>query len=45
MKIPQTVNKVPGGLMVAPMLIGILVNTFTPEAEPDFLPSPEEKLR
>ena len=32
MKIVQTVNKVPGGLMVVPMFIGILVNTFAPDA-------------
>ena len=32
MKILQTVNKVPGGLMVVPMFIGILVNTFAPVA-------------
>ena len=32
MKILQTVNKVPGGLMVVPMFIGILVNTFAPDA-------------
>jgi len=32
MKILQTINKVPGGLMVVPMFMGILVNTFAPEA-------------
>ena len=32
MKILQTINKVPGGLMVVPMFIGILVNTFAPDA-------------
>ena len=32
MKILQTINNVPGGLMVVPMFIGILVNTFAPDA-------------
>ncbi|MBV8766842.1 MAG: 2-keto-3-deoxygluconate permease, partial [Hyphomicrobiales bacterium] len=30
MRILQTINKVPGGLMVVPMFIGMLINTFTP---------------
>ena len=30
MKILATVKKVPGGLMVIPLLIGVIVNTFTP---------------
>src|SRR5580704_10698990 len=30
MKIYQTVTKIPGGLMVVPLFLGILVNTFFP---------------
>jgi 2-keto-3-deoxygluconate permease len=30
MKIYQTINKVPGGLMVVPLFIGMVVNTFFP---------------
>ncbi|MBV8450320.1 MAG: 2-keto-3-deoxygluconate permease [Hyphomicrobiales bacterium] len=30
MKILQTINKVPGGLMVVPMFIGMVINTFFP---------------
>lgn len=29
MKILQTVKKIPGGLMIVPLLLGVLVNTFT----------------
>lgn len=32
MKILQLVKKVPGGLMVVPLLLGVLVNTFAPGA-------------
>nr|WP_186431258.1 2-keto-3-deoxygluconate permease [Clostridium sp. BSD9I1] len=32
MKILQTVKKVPGGLMVVPLLLGALMNTFFPQA-------------
>lgn len=31
MKILQTVKKVPGGLMIVPLLLGCLVNTFFPQ--------------
>lgn len=31
MKILQTVKKIPGGLMVVPLLLGVLVNTFIPQ--------------
>lgn len=31
MKILQTVKKIPGGLMVTPLLLGVLVNTFCPK--------------
>lgn len=31
MKILQTVKKIPGGLMVVPLLLGILINTFFPQ--------------
>ncbi|MGC1576881.1 MAG: 2-keto-3-deoxygluconate permease [Beijerinckiaceae bacterium] len=30
MRILQTINKVPGGLMVVPMFIGMVINTFFP---------------
>lgn len=30
MKILQTVKKIPGGLMVVPLLLGMIVNTFCP---------------
>jgi 2-keto-3-deoxygluconate permease len=30
MKILQTINKVPGGLMVVPLFIGMIINTFFP---------------
>ena len=30
MKILQTINRVPGGLMVVPMFIGMIINTFFP---------------
>lgn len=30
MKILETVKKVPGGLMVVPLLLGVLINTFLP---------------
>ena len=30
MKILQTVKKVPGGLMVVPLLLGVLINTLFP---------------
>ena len=32
MKILQAINKVPGGLMVVPLFIGMLLNTFAPNA-------------
>ena len=32
MKIYQAINKVPGGLMVVPLFIGMLLNTFAPNA-------------
>lgn len=32
MKILSTVKKVPGGLMIVPLLLGVLVNTFAPDA-------------
>lgn len=31
MKILQGIQKVPGGLMIVPLLLGVLVNTFCPE--------------
>ena len=31
MKILKTVQKVPGGLMVIPLLLGVLLNTFIPD--------------
>src|SRR5580698_2800870 len=30
MRIYQTINKVPGGLMVVPLFIGMVINTFFP---------------
>ncbi len=32
MKILQTINRIPGGLMVVPLLLGVMVNTFFPQA-------------
>ena len=32
MRIYQSINKVPGGLMVVPLFIGMLLNTFAPNA-------------
>ena len=32
MRIYQTINKVPGGLMVVPLFIGMAINTFIPNA-------------
>jgi len=32
MKIYQAINKVPGGIMVVPLFIGMLLNTFAPNA-------------
>lgn len=32
MRIYQAINKVPGGLMVVPLFIGMLINTFAPNA-------------
>ena len=31
MKILQTVKKIPGGLMIVPLLMGVLANTFVPQ--------------
>lgn len=31
MKIMETVKKIPGGLMIVPLLLGCLVNTFFPQ--------------
>src|SRR3989337_4220652 len=31
MKIPQSVNRVPGGLMVVPLFLGMALNTFFPD--------------
>ena len=33
-KVPilETINKIPGGLMVVPLVLGVLTNTFFPEA-------------
>jgi 2-keto-3-deoxygluconate permease len=30
MRIMKTINKIPGGLMVVPLFIGMIVNTFFP---------------
>jgi len=32
MRIYQAINKVPGGLMVVPLFVGMLINTFAPNA-------------
>ena len=33
-KVPilDTINKIPGGLMVVPLILGVLANTFFPDA-------------
>ena len=31
MKIYQSVNRVPGGMMVVPLFIGMVLNTFFPD--------------
>lgn len=31
MKLMQTINKIPAGLMIVPLFIGILINTFCPQ--------------
>lgn len=32
MKLLKTIQKVPGGLMVVPLLLGATINTFAPQA-------------
>lgn len=31
MKILQTVKKIPGGIMIVPLLLGAIINTFFPQ--------------
>ena len=36
MKIFKTVNRVPGGLMVVPLFLGMVLNTFFPDLVEDW---------